>query len=376
MSEIPAENVTGPSGSRLGRRALALPLLLVAGLALGACSTDGAEEEAAYPSVNSVPAKPDAVTDLAAAKDVKEGLVADREKAHYTEETLRADTETQAPIDMPKAEPKVEPAPKAEVKTAEKAPEKAEEKAPEKGSEPKVAAVPQAKVEETKMAEPAQKPAEKPTEKEVVKPAETATPAAKPAPTTVISGDGVEQTFQKQLAASSATAVPANLSEAAMTPAPAADMSAKAAAADTGSGSDVILKAPEGDGRVIPNPAASDGSEPVETIYFAEGSHRISASDRVKLRHIALIRERTGGMIRIVGHASSRTKEMPEAQHMVVNLNASQARATAVAAALLKLGVPADRLKVESVSDTEPAVSEAMTNLEAKNRRAEIFLLN
>ncbi|MEX0582617.1 MAG: OmpA family protein, partial [Sneathiella sp.] len=67
---------------------------------------------------------------------------------------------------------------------------------------------------------------------------------------------------------------------------------------------------------------------------------------------------------------------MGEAEHKIVNLSASQARATAVADYLLKAGVAPARLVVESVSDTQPLVDEPMPNAEAKNRRTEIFLLN
>src|SRR5690606_33237640 len=74
-------------------------------------------------------------------------------------------------------------------------------------------------------------------------------------------------------------------------------------------------------GRLIPNYAAADGRTPVETLYFAQGSSRLSAEDRAKLDRIARSQKAAGTTIRIVGHASSRTRDMPEAEHMMVNFN-------------------------------------------------------
>lgn len=127
---------------------------------------------------------------------------------------------------------------------------------------------------------------------------------------------------------------------------------------------------------MIPNYAASDGSTPIETIYFAQGSHRISRTDRQLLDRIARTQKAAGGTLKIVGHASSRTREMSEARHMIVNLNVSQQRASAVAEYFIKAGIEPSDLLIESVSDTEPVIAEPMPSAEAKNRRVEIFLLN
>ena len=79
-------------------------------------------------------------------------------------------------------------------------------------------------------------------------------------------------------------------------------------------------------------------------------------------------------MIRIVGHASSRTANMPVEKHLMVIFEKSQARANAVAKEIIRDGVPAARVLVEAVGDSQPIYYESMPKGDAGNRRAEIFL--
>ena len=80
------------------------------------------------------------------------------------------------------------------------------------------------------------------------------------------------------------------------------------------------------------------------------------------------------GFIRIVGHSSSRTSNMPVEKHLEVIFNKSQDRANAVAKELIAEGVPANRVLVEAVGDSQPVYYESMPKGEDGNRRAEIFL--
>ena len=88
---------------------------------------------------------------------------------------------------------------------------------------------------------------------------------------------------------------------------------------------------------------------------------------------VALSRERGAG-IRVIGHASARTRTVDPVQHRVANLEVSQRRADSVAAALVRLGAARDRVRVEARADTLPVYHEFMPTGEAGNRRAEIFL--
>ncbi len=60
------------------------------------------------------------------------------------------------------------------------------------------------------------------------------------------------------------------------------------------------------------------------------------------------------GTIKVVGHASSRTPNMSVERHLEVIFQKSQARANAVAQALIRAGIPADKVIVEAVGDSQP----------------------
>jgi outer membrane protein OmpA-like peptidoglycan-associated protein len=80
------------------------------------------------------------------------------------------------------------------------------------------------------------------------------------------------------------------------------------------------------------------------------------------------------GTIKVVGHASSRTGNMSVERHLEVIFQKSQARANTVAQALIRAGVPAAKVQVEAVGDSQPIYYESMPRGEEGNRRAEIYL--
>lgn len=120
--------------------------------------------------------------------------------------------------------------------------------------------------------------------------------------------------------------------------------------------------------------SAEAAGQPVGLIYFANGSARLSAEDRRILKQVAQMQKSYGGVIRVVGHASSRTEDMPLDRHYKANADMSQARAQSVAAYLVRLGVDANVVQVAGVSDSRPVYPEFMPSGEAANRRAEIYL--
>jgi flagellar motor protein MotB len=122
------------------------------------------------------------------------------------------------------------------------------------------------------------------------------------------------------------------------------------------------------------NPAMFSGSFQVATIQFANGSAKLSSNDIRILKEVVNIHRQQGGVIRVVGHASSRTQTMPVSKHREVNTRMSISRADRVAQELLRLGMTGDRLFVGGVSDTQPLYQEVMPSGEAGNRRTEIFV--
>ncbi len=110
-------------------------------------------------------------------------------------------------------------------------------------------------------------------------------------------------------------------------------------------------------------------------INFDHGSYKLSTSDRRLLLKIAVEARDTGAFVRVVGHASMRTRDMNELKHTLANFNISVKRAEAVAAFLIANGVKAEKLIVDAVGDSQPLNHESMPAEERANRRAEIFLL-
>jgi len=112
----------------------------------------------------------------------------------------------------------------------------------------------------------------------------------------------------------------------------------------------------------------------VATILFDNGSAKLKARDRRILREVSAFHRKRGGTVRVVGHASSRTRNMDAVRHKMVNFRISAQRADSVARELASLGVPSDKIVVAAHSDEEPIYYEVMPSGEAGNRRAEVYL--
>jgi outer membrane protein OmpA-like peptidoglycan-associated protein len=125
-----------------------------------------------------------------------------------------------------------------------------------------------------------------------------------------------------------------------------------------------------------PGQGLSTAPAPVATIYFGSGSTKLGARDRDSIRKAFQSWQSRGGRIRVVGHASSRTRNMDRVSHELANFRISDERARAVAEELIRLGVDPTAIIVEAVSDQQPAFIEVMPAGEAGNRRAEILLEN
>lgn len=116
------------------------------------------------------------------------------------------------------------------------------------------------------------------------------------------------------------------------------------------------------------------GSIKVATIQFANGSADLDSRDRSILREVVALQHERGGVIRVVGHASSRTVNMDPVRHKLVNYDVSSARAETVAKTLAELGAGTTDVVVVSKSDTDPVYYEFMPSGEAGNRRTEVYL--
>ncbi|HTC83048.1 MAG TPA: OmpA family protein [Rhizomicrobium sp.] len=122
--------------------------------------------------------------------------------------------------------------------------------------------------------------------------------------------------------------------------------------------------------------AMNGGVPPTAIVYFPGDTTKLPAAASSKVREaVAAFRANGGaGTIKVIGHASSRTGNMSVERHLEVIFQKSQERANAVAQALIKAGVPADKVQIEAVGDSQPVYYESMPKGEEGNRRAEIFV--
>lgn len=337
-------------------------------------NSPGADEK--YPSLSSVPDRP---KDISAAsgkgQQVQQGLVADRTEARHAAlgpgdnamTPMSADANAPPPpsradagqVEAPPATP---PAPyEPPASAAKAAPSQPAAQKPEPEPEPKSAA---------------QAPASGGTPAGSQQMASLDQPGA---PSTMPPADGTRQAFEAALSEQSA---PMTGNESAGV----RDMHASAVPMETRhntmpvppeSNSGITLRAPESAQTASIDAAlgaAGAGASDVGTVFFGNGSSKLSNEAIKELKNIADMYKKKGGKVRVVGHASSRTRNTDPLRHQLANFRVSLARANAVARQLTRLGVPADKIAVTAVADNEPVYYEFMPKGEAGNRRAEIFL--
>ncbi|MCP5372828.1 MAG: OmpA family protein [Hyphomicrobiales bacterium] len=122
--------------------------------------------------------------------------------------------------------------------------------------------------------------------------------------------------------------------------------------------------------------ALPGGALRVATIQFGNGSAQLSEDDRAVLRQVRDLQRSRGGRLQVVGHASSRTRDLSLVRHKMVNFQVSADRADAVARELMRLGVQSADIVIGAVADADPVFYEIMPAGEAGNRRAEVYLIN
>jgi outer membrane protein OmpA-like peptidoglycan-associated protein len=114
----------------------------------------------------------------------------------------------------------------------------------------------------------------------------------------------------------------------------------------------------------------------VATINFQSGSSSVNNAGLKKIKKIAKIAKERNAKIKIIGHASERTKDMPIAEHKLVNFIISDKRANSVAEIFIKkYNFPSDKLITQGVSDSKPLFKEIMPAGTTANQRTEIFLI-
>lgn len=109
-------------------------------------------------------------------------------------------------------------------------------------------------------------------------------------------------------------------------------------------------------------------------IYFGHNSSRLNDADRAIVAEILRYHGQHGGQVRLIGHSSSRTRDMPVDDHLMANYKMSVKRAESVAKEFARQGANPAALVVEAKGDSEPIFYESMPSGEAGNRRVEIYV--
>ena len=110
-------------------------------------------------------------------------------------------------------------------------------------------------------------------------------------------------------------------------------------------------------------------------INFTSGSSVLSVKDKRKIKKIINLAKKKKAIVKIVGHASTRTKDMPALEHKLANFNVSDMRAQSVAREFIQNKFPASNLITEAVSDSRPLFHESMPAGTYGNQRTEIYLI-
>jgi outer membrane protein OmpA-like peptidoglycan-associated protein len=387
----------------VSKSVLRLAAVIVVGVAASGCSTvpswvdptswlgpdvpaqADASGDSAYPDLSNVPAKPAAPSSTQQQQQVADSLTAASSNQQYSAETLRAGTEAAAAPPPPAAAPAVAPVQQQTAQAAAPA-EQSEEPAAE--------------------AQPEAQPAPAPAPATEVASAEEPAPAAAPAPEPSAATAAVTASTTEGFAPSKAPPLSAAISQFVAQPILQRYAQTAAIATPIAAGSTVALKAPKGvralkvgtgtsdvggpesmSGAVVANLGAlqtSDvspvtsyaGAMPAAVVFFPGDITSITAKGRAGIRAAVAAYKARGDQayVRVIGHSSSRTGNMSALAHTELNYRKSLARATAVARELIREGVPADRVLVNAVGDSEPVYYESMPKGEDGNRRAEIFI--
>ena len=124
----------------------------------------------------------------------------------------------------------------------------------------------------------------------------------------------------------------------------------------------------------VPDVATGAASVKLATILFSDGSARLNQRDHEIVRDVVRLHRQRGGRVRVIGHASSRTRTMDPIRHKMVNFKLSADRAQVVSDALVRAGLGRHEVATQGVSDNQPLYYEVMPSGEAGNRRAEIYI--
>ena len=113
----------------------------------------------------------------------------------------------------------------------------------------------------------------------------------------------------------------------------------------------------------------------IATINFNSGSSQLTFKDIKKIKKVMKLANEKNAKVRIVGHASTRTKDMDLIKHKLANFTISDKRSHAVAKVFIDNKFPVGDLITEAVSDSKPLFHESMPAGTHGNQRTEIYII-
>ena len=352
-------------------------------------SKEGQQAEqspAPAPDLADVPAKP-AASDEAQNANVESSLAADRASANYSADALRGGTEAaappppaSAPTDQQVAEVSATPSAVPAAADDDNAAPPASDAAPAAPAQPAAAAPPSSDQVSSvpgtlpDEAAPAAAPAPAPVAAAPAAPAEPATAA--PPPETQVASNEPAPAAAPAMAAPVASPPPAATTDTlgfAPSSAPPLDPSVgqfvSSGVVNRYQQTQMASVAP-----VYGYSSFTAGSVGARAAIVTFAGDKTVLDDKgrglVKAAADAFRARGGAGFVRVVGHASSRSENVSAERHLELDFDHSQARATAVAQALIRAGVPAEKVLVEAVGDSGPV--RAMGD--NTDRSAEIFI--
>ena len=351
------------------------------------------------PDLSAIPDKPQTPSTADEQKQVADSLASDRGKAQYSADALRGGTEPAAA-----APPADAPPPSEEVAANDNASPAAAPAAPP-GPPPPPAAGPGTLPADSGSAAASPPPAAAPSEPAVASASMPAVgPASSSAPAVPAVGPQVAQmqTGDASLGFRPSSAPPLDRSVSQFVApsimaryqqtaaisggSPAVPATGTAYASNSRRSRNMGMGGPEKmSGAVVANFDALQGGAVAPSVYaaggmaavvfFAHDTTVLNGEAKAQVREAARAFMARGGQgyVRVVGHASSGASSLTGERQLVSNFEHSQARATAVARALIAQGVPADKVLVQAVGDDGSGYSVTAPAGEDGGRRADII---
>lgn len=295
-------------------------------------------------------------------QQLADSLVADNANAQYTEAEQKRMGDTTRPLASENSEPAPAPAP-----APQPAPAASPAPAPAAAANPAPAAPVKKLASASDMPAPSQTEAPPPPPPQPMQVA-SAAPAPAPAPVprrpATAGGDLVTDTYRERLAEFSAASV-APPSNAYATPSAGAG---GGGSGDMSAASSGKVTATHGSGGAHPlsalDPSKAAASFQVAQILFGEGTAALSAGAEEPLRAVVEVYRDSKGAakIGIVGHSNSRRLDVSTVANRESNRSLAAERASAVARALEKLGIPASKIFAGAAGEGEGDYAEVFVD--------------